>query len=99
MGQSHGIRQPLATVVMLPSTKRLTAPDEYAKAAVILAVRSGMMSQAEACNRYTLSRDEFSLWETAFDHDGIIGLRPRRLSAWRRGADPGGPQAGHVSDR
>jgi hypothetical protein len=86
MGQSRAIMQPSATVIALPSPKRSTAPDEYAKAAVILAVLSGMMSRIEACNRYTLSSDEFSLWETAYDHDGIIGLRTRSLSAWRRAA-------------
>ncbi len=59
-------------------------PDEYAKAAVVLSVRSGMISRVKACERYKLSADELTLWETAFGDEGIIGLRERRLSARRR---------------
>jgi hypothetical protein len=58
--------------------------DEYIKAAILLAVRSGTMSRAVARERHALSNDEFNLWELAFDEDGIVGLRDRRLSARRR---------------
>jgi hypothetical protein len=30
-----------------------------------------------------ISSDEFRLWELAFDEDGIVGLRDRRLSVRR----------------
>ncbi len=64
--------------------QKFTSPDEYKKAAILLAVRGGTISQVDACEKYMLSRDEFSLWEVAFDNEGIIGLRDRRLSARRR---------------
>ena len=65
---------------------KLASPDEYTKAAILLAVRGGTMSRADVCRRYVLSSDEFSLWELAFDDEGIVGLRDRRLSARRRAA-------------
>jgi hypothetical protein len=48
------------------------------KAAVVIAVRSGTLGRAEASERYTLSEDELSEWEEAFDHDGIAGLQAKR---------------------
>ena len=58
--------------------------DEYARAAILLSVRSGTISRAAAFERYIISEDEFALWERAFDDEGIVGLRDRRLSARRR---------------
>ena len=58
--------------------------DEYTKAAILRAVHGGMMSRADACRRHMLSGDEISLWEIAFEHEGIVGLRDRRLTARRR---------------
>jgi hypothetical protein len=60
--------------------------DEYMKAAIILSVRIGAMSRAAALKLYELSEDELALWEMAFDTDGIVGLRDRRLSARLRAA-------------
>src|SRR6266536_2502231 len=65
---------------------KLASPDEYTKAAILLGVRGGTMNRADVCRRYGLSRGEFSLWELAFDDEGIAGLRDRRLSAYRRAA-------------
>ena len=47
------------------------------KAAVVLAVRSGILSLSEAYDRYMLSEEEFSQWEEAFDRDGIAGLQAK----------------------
>jgi len=61
--------------------------DEYLKAAVLFAVRAGSVSRAEACRTYAITEEELSLWERAFDEDGIVGLKDRRLNlrrpAWR----------------
>jgi len=61
--------------------------DEYLKAAVLFAVRGGSISRADACKRYAVAEPELSLWERAFDEDGIVGLKDRRLNlrrpAWR----------------
>ena len=64
--------------------QKLARPDEYKKAAILLAVRCGTVSRVDACKTYMLSNDEFSLWELAFNDEGIVGLRDRRLSARRR---------------
>ena len=54
-----------------PTPKRWVA---RRKAAVVLAVRLGLVSIADACDRYTLSVDEFASWEAAYDGQGIAGL-------------------------
>jgi hypothetical protein len=59
-------------------------PDEFTKAAVVLGVRNGAMSRADACKKYSLSAAELALWELAYDHEGIAGLRNKNLSARRR---------------
>ena len=60
--------------------------DEYTKAAILVAVRSKTMSRDVALQRYTLSSNEFSIWERAYDDEGVVGLRDRRLKARRLGA-------------
>jgi Protein of unknown function (DUF1153) len=45
------------------------------KAAVVIAVRTGMIARAEACARYALSEEELAAWEIAFQRSGIPGLR------------------------
>lgn len=45
------------------------------KAAVVAAVRSGLLSIDEACKRYMLSEEEFQSWKTTIDQYGIVGLR------------------------
>ena len=58
--------------------------DEYAKAAIVISVRGGSVSRADACKRYVVAADEFSLWEQALDEEGITGLKDRRLNLRRR---------------
>lgn len=60
-----------------PGAKRWSA---RAKAAVVVAVRSGVLSLSDAYSRYMLSVEEFSQWEEAFDRDGIAGLQAKSLS-------------------
>jgi predicted transcriptional regulator len=45
---------------------------------VILAIRSGAISRADAYDRYMMSEEELRSWETAFDDDGIAGLLLKR---------------------
>ena len=45
------------------------------KANVVFAVRGGLLSIEEACQRYRLTTEEFASWERAIDRDGIKGLR------------------------
>ena len=45
------------------------------KAAVLVAIRTGVLTREEACERYLISEEELALWEAAFDRNGIPGLR------------------------
>ena len=53
------------------------------KAVVVAAVRSGLISLEEACQRYTLSVEEFLSWQRLIDEHGVRGLRVTRLKDYR----------------
>jgi len=50
---------------------------------VIAAIRTGVLTREEACERYLISEEELSLWEAAFDRSGISGLRISSLRSYR----------------
>jgi hypothetical protein len=45
------------------------------KAQIVAAVRGGLLSLDEACERYQLTPEEFFAWQSALDHFGLSGLR------------------------
>lgn len=45
------------------------------KATVVTAVRGGLLTLEEACDRYKLSEEEFQTWQRAIDEHGVLGLR------------------------
>jgi hypothetical protein len=53
------------------------------KAAVVIAIRAGVLSSQAACSRYSLSLEELAAWEAALDRNGIPGLRVTRLQIYR----------------
>jgi len=53
------------------------------KAEVVAAVRGGLLSLEEACERYTLSVDEFLNWQAAIDKHGLAGLRTTWIQHYR----------------
>jgi hypothetical protein len=53
------------------------------KAEVVAAVRSGVISLDEACERYKLSMEEFLSWQRLIDSHGMAGLRVTRLQDYR----------------
>jgi hypothetical protein len=63
-----------------PKTKRWVV---RRKAEVVAAVRGGLISLEEACERYTLSVDEFLAWQYTVDTHGVGGLRVTRLQQYR----------------
>jgi transposase-like protein len=63
-----------------PDTKRWVASR---KAAVVAAVRQGLLSSEQACRRYELSVEEFEGWRIALDEHGIGALRTTRLQLYR----------------
>lgn len=71
------------TVDTLPSpdTRRWVA---RRKAEVVAAVRGGLLSRAEALERYRLSEEEFASWQQSIEQHGLAGLRTTRLQHYRR---------------
>jgi hypothetical protein len=53
------------------------------KAEVVAAVRGGLLSLEEACNRYTLTVEEFLAWQYLIDRYGVLGLRTTRVKQYR----------------
>ena len=56
------------------------------KAEVVAAVRGGLLSLDEACERYKLTVDEFLSWQRSIDRHGLPGLRATRVQDYRSGA-------------
>jgi hypothetical protein len=54
------------------------------KAEVVAAVRAGLISLEEACQRYRLSVDEFLSWQRLIEKHGMRGLRTTRLQQYRK---------------
>ena len=53
------------------------------KAEVVAAVHGGLLSVEDACNRYELTKEEFSGWERLYERHGVKGLRTTRLQNYR----------------
>ena len=70
------------TIADLPkqSTKRWVI---RRKAEVIAAVRGGLLSLEEACDRYKLTVEEFLSWQRSIDQHGLAGLRTTRVQHYR----------------
>jgi len=73
-----------ANLVLPPAdTKRWSS---RRKAAIVVAVRTGVLTREQACKRYLLSNEELSAWEASFAKSGIPGLRISNLHLYRRAA-------------
>jgi Protein of unknown function (DUF1153) len=53
------------------------------KAEVVAAVRGGLLTAEDACERYELTREEFAGWERLYERHGVKGLRTTRLQNYR----------------
>ncbi|MEM6616506.1 MAG: DUF1153 domain-containing protein [Pseudomonadota bacterium] len=53
------------------------------KAEVVAAVRGGLLSLEEACERYTLTVEEFLSWQQSIENHGLAGLRATRIQEYR----------------
>ncbi|MGI9571675.1 MAG: DUF1153 domain-containing protein [Desulfobulbia bacterium] len=63
-----------------PDTKRWVI---RRKAEIVAAVRGGLLSVDEACERYKLSIDEFLSWQLSVDRHGLPGLRATKIQNYR----------------
>ena len=74
--QWHAILDSYEDPGMLPGAEEeLTEFVARRKAEVIAAVHGGLLTMAEACNRYRLSSEEFLEWERHYKEHGLDGLR------------------------
>ena len=64
-----------------PQTRRWVASR---KAVVVKAVICGLITQAEAMERYALSEEEFALWRDAVETHGEKALRVTTLQKYRQ---------------
>lgn len=53
------------------------------KAEVVIAVRGGLISLEDACDRYKLSIEEFIGWQKAIERHGLPGLRATRVQQYK----------------
>ncbi len=53
------------------------------KAEVVAAVRGGLLTLEEACERYRLTTEEFLGWQRSIDRWGMQGLRTTRIQQYR----------------
>lgn len=74
--------EPVENELPSPNTKRWVI---RRKAAVVDAVKSGVLTLEQACERYKLSTEEFFTWQTLVENHGVPGLRVTRLQSYRAG--------------
>ena len=65
-----------------PNTKRWVM---RRKAEVVAAVRGGLLSLDDACKRYSLTIDEFVIWQRLIERHGLPGLRTTKVQDYIRG--------------
>lgn len=64
-----------------PDTRRWVV---HRKALVVCAVRGGLLTVEEACERYRLSLDEFMSWQRMSKSHGLPGLRATKIQDYRK---------------
>ena len=89
-GRPNSVRGPDGLPITLdtlphPSTVRWSI---LRKARVVAGVRAGLITLEEACERYTLTVEEFLSWQLLIDRHGLRGLRVTRLQDYRRYDQP-----------
>ena len=82
-----------AKYVIGPDGRRLTLADLpppetghwviRRKAEVVAAVRGGLISVEEACDRYAMAREEFLSWSNSLEQHGFRGLRTTKRQHYR----------------
>ncbi len=74
--------QPMSVVDLPPPDTRRWVIRR--KAQVIAAVRGGLITLEEACERYNLSVEEFLSWQRMINRHGLPGLRVTRIQEYRQ---------------
>ena len=55
----------------------------HRKAKVVAAIRRGLISREEACDRYGISAEELTSWESLSNQHGMQGLKTKQLQRYR----------------
>ena len=87
------LRRVLSPVGTPMTIENLPPPDSKRwvirrKAEVVAAVRAGLISLEEACQRYTLTNEEFLSWKRLIENHGMRGLRATRIQYYRQAEKP-----------
>ncbi len=53
------------------------------KASLVACIRAGLLTLEDACERYSLSVEEFQSWQSLIESHGIRGLRATRIQHYR----------------
>jgi hypothetical protein len=70
------------TLADLPSTAtRRWVPRR--KARVVAAVEGGLISEADACERYAISEEEYATWRAVMSRFGLRGLKVTQIKRVR----------------
>ena len=64
-----------------PNTRRWVVSR---KAAVVRAIKHGLLSKEEALKRYSLSEEELASWQSAVEKFGEIALKATHLQNYRQ---------------
>jgi hypothetical protein len=84
--QTESVRDPAGNVVTL-SDLPVAGESRWVprrKAQVVAAVRGGLLSLDDACDRYALTVEEFLSWQTAMKKYGLAGLRATHAQEYRQ---------------
>jgi hypothetical protein len=73
---------PLSTVDLPPAETQKRWVTRR-KAQVVAAVAGGLLTIKEACDRYTITREEFLSWHLSVARFGLSGLRTTKLQHYR----------------
>ena len=82
--QTHGFGAEI-TLLPPPTTQRWV---KSRKIAVIKAIENGVLTDEQACQRYSLTPEELDSWKAALNKHGPGALRTTHLNRYRR-ADNG----------
>lgn len=76
-----------------PNTERWV---KSRKLAVIKAIEGGLLSDEQACQRYSLTPEELESWKKALNRHGPGALRTTHLNRYRRADTPKHPPSSHT---
>jgi hypothetical protein len=84
--QTESVRDPDGNVITLSDLPQAGESRwvPRRKAQVVAAVRGGLLSLDDACDRYALTVEEFLSWQTAMKKYGLPGLRATHAQEYRQ---------------